>query len=57
VAQMLAWDTDPQQAVSFYEVAKRLSAAQLPTPKGRKRWHVASVRSILRSPPLYGGGL
>ena len=54
VAQMFAWYTDPQQAVSFYEVAKRLSEAQIPTPKGGKRWNVASVRGILRSPTYTG---
>jgi site-specific DNA recombinase len=51
---MFAWYTDPQQPVSFYEVAKRLSEAQMPTPKGGKRWNVASVRGILRSPTSTG---
>jgi site-specific DNA recombinase len=54
VAQMFAWYTDPQQTVSLYEVAKRLSEAQIPTPKGGKRWNVASVRGILRSPTYTG---
>jgi site-specific DNA recombinase len=54
VAQMFAWYTDPQQSVSLYEVAKRLSEAQIPTPKGGKRWNVASVRGILRSPAYTG---
>lgn len=55
VEHMVAWDTDPQPPVSFYEVAKRLSEVQMPTPKGGKRWHVASVRGILRSPTSTGG--
>jgi peptidoglycan/xylan/chitin deacetylase (PgdA/CDA1 family) len=31
------------------EVAKRLSDDQIPTPTSRRRWHVASVRGILRN--------
>jgi site-specific DNA recombinase len=54
VEQMCAWYTDPQQSVSFYEVAKRLSEAQMPAPQGGKRWNVASVRGILRSPTYTG---
>src|SRR5215217_4255784 len=50
VEHMFAWYGDPGQPVSLYAVAKRLSAAQLPTPRGGKRWTVASVRGILRSP-------
>lgn len=54
VEHMLAWYTDPQPPISCYEVAKRLSAGQIPTPKGGKRWTVASVRGILRSPTSIG---
>jgi site-specific DNA recombinase len=54
VAQMFAWYTAPQESVSLYEVAKRLSEAQIPTPRGGKRWNVASVRGILRSPASTG---
>jgi site-specific DNA recombinase len=54
VAHMFAWYTDPQQPVSLDEVAKRLSEAQMPTPKGGKRGNVASVRGILRSPTYTG---
>ena len=54
VEQMFAWYTDPRQPVSLYEVAKRLSDAQIPTPRGGKRWNVASVRGILRSPTYTG---
>jgi site-specific DNA recombinase len=35
-------------------VAKRLSDAHLPTPRGGKRWKVASIRGILRSPTSMG---
>jgi site-specific DNA recombinase len=55
VQHMFAWYIDPQQSVSVYEVAKRLSDVQIPTPKGGKRWNVASVRGILRSPTYTGG--
>jgi site-specific DNA recombinase len=54
VAHMFAWYTDPGQAVSFYAVAKRLSDAHIPTPRGGKRWNVASIRGILRSPTSMG---
>jgi site-specific DNA recombinase len=54
VEQMFAWYTDPQQSIRLYEVAKRLSEVQIPTPKGGNRWNVASVRGILRSPTYTG---
>jgi site-specific DNA recombinase len=54
VEQMFAWYSDPAEAISLYEVAKRLSDAQIPTPRGGKRWNVASVRGILRSPVYIG---
>ena len=54
VEQMFAWYTDPGQTPSLYQVAKRLSEAQIPTPRGGNRWNVASVRGILRSPTYTG---
>jgi site-specific DNA recombinase len=54
VEHMFAWYTDASQAPSLYQVAKRLSDAQIPTPRGGKRWNVASVRGILRSPTYMG---
>src|SRR6266705_3584398 len=54
VEHMFAWYTDPSQPPSLYQVAKRLSDAQIPTPRGGKRWNVASVRGILRSPTYTG---
>jgi len=54
VAHMFAWYTAPGQSVSFYAVAKRLSDAPMPTPRGGKRWNVASIRGILRSPTSMG---
>jgi site-specific DNA recombinase len=50
VTQMFAWYSDPRSPISLYEVAKRLSEAKIPTPTGKPRWNVASVRGILRSP-------
>ena len=35
-------------------MAKRLSEARIPTPTGKPRWNVASVRGILRSPASAG---
>jgi hypothetical protein len=40
--------------MSLYAVAKRLSDTKIPTPKGGKRWNVASIRGILRSPTSMG---
>ena len=54
VEQMFAWYTDAGQASSLYQVAKRLSDAHSPTPRGGTRWNVASVRGILRSPTYTG---
>src|SRR2546422_4116413 len=54
VEQLFAWYTDPGQTPSLYQVAKRLSEAQIPTPRGGQRWNVASVRGILRSPTYTG---
>jgi site-specific DNA recombinase len=54
VEHMFAWYTDPGQPASLYEVAKRLSDAHIPTPRGGKRWNVAAVRGILRSPTYTG---
>jgi site-specific DNA recombinase len=54
VEHMFAWDTDPGQAPSVSQVAKRLSEARLPTPRGGTRWHVAAVRGMLRSPTSTG---
>jgi site-specific DNA recombinase len=54
VQQICAWDTDPQQAVSLYQVAKQLSDAQIPTPRGGRRWNASSVRNMLRSPTYMG---
>jgi site-specific DNA recombinase len=54
VEHMFAWYTDPPQSISLDEVATRLSDGHIPPPKGGKRWHVASVRGILRSPTYTG---
>jgi len=54
VEHMFAWYTDTGQAPSLYQVAKRLSDAHIPTPRGGTRWNVASVRGILRSPTYTG---
>jgi site-specific DNA recombinase len=54
ITQMFAWYTDPQTPATLYGIAKRLTDAQIPTPRGGPRWNVASVRGILRS-PVYTG--
>ena len=54
VAQSFAWYTDPHTPATRYRVAKRLTAAQIPTRRGTPRWNVASVRGILCSPVYMG---
>ena len=54
VEQRFAWETAPGPAPSLYAVAKRLSEAQIPTPRGGKRWHVAAGRGLRRAPPYTG---
>jgi site-specific DNA recombinase len=50
ITHIFAWDTDPQTPATLYRIAKRLTDDPIPTPRGGPRWHVASVRGILRSP-------
>lgn len=54
VTQMFTWYTEEQPALSLYGVAKRLSDARIPTPTGKPRWNVASVRGILQSSAYMG---
>jgi site-specific DNA recombinase len=54
VEQIFAWYIDPQQNVSLYWVAKKLSDDQVPTPRGDIRWNVATIRGILRNPAYMG---
>jgi site-specific DNA recombinase len=54
VEHMFAGYTDAGQAPSLSQVAKRLSEAPIPPPRGGTRWHVASVRGMLRSPTSTG---
>ena len=54
ITQICAWYTDPQTPATLDRVAKRLTDDHIPTPRGGPRWHVASVRGILRS-PVYTG--
>src|SRR6266487_5042431 len=54
VKQIFAWFTDPLAPMTLYQVAKQLTAAQIPTPRGKRRWNPSTVRGILRSPLYYG---
>jgi site-specific DNA recombinase len=54
VQQIFAWYTDSQSLTSLYMVAKRLSDDHIPTPEGKPRWNVASIRGILRSKAYVG---
>ncbi len=54
VTQIFAWYTDAQTPTTLYGIAKRLSDEHIPTPTGRPRWNVASIRAMLRSPAYTG---
>jgi len=54
VTQIFAWYTDAQTPTTLYSIAKRLSDERIPTPTGRPRWNVASIRAMLRSPAYTG---
>ena len=44
VQQIFAWNTDPQHAVSLDHVPKQLRDAQIPPPRGGRRWNASSSR-------------
>jgi site-specific DNA recombinase len=52
VAQMFTWYLEPQN--TLYSIAKRLSDLGLPTPSGKTRWNVATVRGILKNTAYIG---
>jgi site-specific DNA recombinase len=55
VAELFAWYLEPQ--ATLYQLAKRLTDLGMPTPTGKPRWNVASVRGILRNPAYTGRAL
>ena len=52
VTQMFEWYLEP--GVTLYRVAKRLTDLGLPTPAGKARWSVSTVRSILMNHAYVG---
>jgi hypothetical protein len=54
VQQIFTTFTDPLLPATLYQVAKQLSDAGIPTPRGQVRWNVATIRGILRSPVYIG---
>jgi site-specific DNA recombinase len=52
VQEMFAWYLEPGATV--HSIALRLTRAGLPTPMGKSRWNVASVRGILKNPAYTG---
>ena len=52
VAQLFDWYLEPR--ATLCGVAKRLSDLGVPTPTGRTRWNVASVRGLLHNPAYTG---
>src|SRR6266480_3501024 len=55
VAQLFDWYLEPQATVR--RLATRLTGLGVPTPRGKPRWNVASVRGILRNPAYAGRAL
>src|SRR5271165_4330506 len=55
VAQLFDWYLEPQATI--YRLAARLTDLGVPTPTGKSRWNVASVRGILRNPSYAGRAL
>jgi site-specific DNA recombinase len=53
VQQIFTWYT-AEPPLTFYQVAKRLTETQIPTPTGQARWNVATIRGILRNPAYAG---
>ena len=47
VTQMFDWYLEP--GTTLYGIAKRLSDLGVPSPMGKPRWNVSTVRSILRN--------
>lgn len=54
VRQIFAWYTDPEEKLSLYAMAKRLSDQGIPTPSGGQRWNVSSIREMLKNPAYTG---
>ena len=52
VAQMFDWYLEP--GATLYRIAKRLSDLNLPTPTGKPRWNVSTVRGILTNSAYTG---
>jgi site-specific DNA recombinase len=55
VARLFDWYLEPGATV--YRLARRLTDLGVPTPRGKPRWNVASVRGILRNPAYAGRAL
>jgi site-specific DNA recombinase len=55
VAQLFDWYLE--SGATVYRLARRLTDLGVPTPMGKLRWNVASVRGILRSPAYAGRAL
>jgi site-specific DNA recombinase len=52
VQEMFAWYLE--SGATVHRMASRLTRAGIPTPTGKPRWNVASVRGILKNPAYTG---
>ena len=55
VARLFDWYLE--SGATVYRLARRLTDLGVPTPMGKRRWNVASVRGILRNPAYAGRAL
>jgi site-specific DNA recombinase len=49
VQQIFAWYTAAEQSVSLYQIAQRLNADGLPSPRGQGPWNPSTIRYLLRN--------
>ncbi len=54
VGEIFAWYTDPEERLTLYGLAQRLTHNGIASPNGHKRWNVATLRGILTN-PVYTG--
>ena len=54
IREMFAWYADLSCNTTLYAVAKRLTDAGIPTPRGGPRWNVTTVREIFKNPAYTG---
>lgn len=54
VRHIFAWYTEAEPPFTLYQVAGRLTRLGIPTPKGKAKWNVTTIRQMLRNPAYTG---